>query len=85
MHFMSDVYVECDVCQGRRYNRETMAVRYKEKSIADVLEMSVEEALAFFQNHSAIRRKLETLHRVGQWGLGRSPEERVQRSALPSG
>lgn len=65
MHFMSDVYVECDVCQGRRYNRETLAVKYKEKNIADVLGMSVNEALEFFQNHSAIKRKLETLNRVG--------------------
>ncbi|MEK7356440.1 MAG: ABC-ATPase UvrA, partial [Bdellovibrionota bacterium] len=65
MHFMSDVFVECDVCQGRRYNRETLAIRYKDKSIADVLAMSVGEALEFFQNHPAIRRKLETLNRVG--------------------
>jgi excinuclease ABC subunit A len=65
MHFMSDVFVECDVCQGRRYNRETMAIRYKDKSIADVLGMSVGEALEFFQNHSHIRRKLETLNQVG--------------------
>jgi len=65
MHFMSDVFVECDVCQGRRYNRETLAIRYKEKSIADVLDMTVEQALDFFHNHAAIRRKLETLHRVG--------------------
>ncbi len=65
MHFMSDVFVECDVCQGRRYNRETLAIRYKEKSIADVLSMSVSEALEFFHNHATIRRKLETLHRVG--------------------
>lgn len=65
MHFMSDVFVECDVCQGRRYNRETLAVRYKEKNIADVLGMSVGEALEFFQNHPAIRRKLDTLNRVG--------------------
>lgn len=65
MHFMSDVFVECDVCQGRRYNRETLAIRYKEKSIADVLAMSVGEALEFFQNHAAIKRKLDTLNRVG--------------------
>ena len=65
MHFMSDVYVECDACLGHRYNRETLAVRYKEKSIADVLEMNVGEALEFFHNHSAIKRKLDTLHRVG--------------------
>ena len=65
MHFMSDVFVECDVCQGRRYNRETLAIRYKDKSISDVLNMSVGEALAFFQKHPAIKRKLETLNRVG--------------------
>jgi excinuclease ABC subunit A len=65
MHFLSDVYVECDVCQGKRYNRETLAVRYKDKNIADVLAMGVVESLEFFQNHSAIRRKLETLNRVG--------------------
>jgi len=65
MHFMSDVFVECDVCQGKRYNRETMAIRYKEKNIADILKMSVAEALEFFQNHSSIRRKLDTLNRVG--------------------
>ncbi len=65
MHFMSDVYVECDTCMGKRYNRETLAVKYKDKNIADVLGMSVEEALEFFHNHAAIKRKLETLHRVG--------------------
>jgi excinuclease ABC subunit A len=65
MHFMSDVFVECDVCQGRRYNRETLAIRYKDKSISDVLKMSVAEALEFFHNHPAIRRKIETLNRVG--------------------
>ncbi len=65
MHFMSDVYVHCDTCNGRRYNRETLAIKYKEKSIADVLEMSVAEALGFFQNHPNIRRKLETLNQVG--------------------
>ena len=65
MHFMSDVFVECDVCQGRRYNRETLAIRYKDKSIADVLGMNVGEALDFFQNHKHIHRKLETLNRVG--------------------
>lgn len=65
MHFMSDVFVDCDVCQGKRYNRETLAIRYKDKSIADVLAMDVSHALEFFQNHQAIRRKLETLHKVG--------------------
>jgi excinuclease ABC subunit A len=65
MHFLSDVFVTCDTCQGKRYNRETLNVKYKEKSIADVLAMSVEEAFVFFKNHSQIHRKLETLHRVG--------------------
>ncbi|MGZ3801449.1 MAG: excinuclease ABC subunit UvrA [Bdellovibrio sp.] len=65
MHFLSDVFVTCDTCQGRRYNRETLNVKFKGKSIADVLEMSVEEALEFFRNHNHIHRKLETLHRVG--------------------
>ncbi len=65
MHFLADVFVQCDVCNGARYNRETLAIKYNHKSIADVLAMNVEEALEFFQNHSIIRRKLETLHRVG--------------------
>lgn len=65
MHFLSDVFVTCDTCLGRRYNRETLNVKYKGKSIADVLEMSVEEGLEFFRNHSHIYRKLDTLHRVG--------------------
>ena len=65
MHFMSDVFVQCEVCSGQRYNRETLAVRYRDKSIADVLSMSVEEALDFFKNHILIHRRLETLHRTG--------------------
>lgn len=65
MHFLSDVFVECDACRGRRYNKETLAIHYKGKSIADVLEMTVSEGLEFFQNHSSIHRKLETLNRVG--------------------
>lgn len=65
MHFLSDVFVTCDTCQGRRYNRETLNIKYKNKSISDVLEMSVGEALEFFKNHNQIYRKLETLHRVG--------------------
>lgn len=65
MHFLSDVFVMCDTCMGRRYNRETLNIKYKNKSIADVLEMSVSEALEFFRNHPQIYRKLETLHRVG--------------------
>ncbi len=65
MHFLSDVFVKCDSCLGKRYNRETLNIKYKEKSISDVLDMNVEEALCFFKNHSHIHRKLETLHRVG--------------------
>ena len=65
MHFLSDVFVTCDTCQGRRYNRETLQIKYKDKNIADVLEMNVEEALEFFKNHSQIHRKIETLHKVG--------------------
>jgi excinuclease ABC subunit A len=65
MHFLSDVFVGCDACRGRRYNKETLAIHYKGKSIADVLEMTVAEAMPFFENHTAIFRKLETLNRVG--------------------
>ncbi|HEX4924273.1 MAG TPA: excinuclease ABC subunit UvrA [Bdellovibrionales bacterium] len=65
MHFMPDVFVPCDVCGGQRYNKETLSIRYKGKSISDVLNMSVAEALTFFENHPVIHRKLETLHRVG--------------------
>jgi excinuclease ABC subunit A len=65
MHFLSDVFVTCEACQGRRYSREILNIKFKEKSIADVLAMSVEEALDFFKNHRHIHRKLETLHRVG--------------------
>ena len=65
MHFLSDVYVPCEVCQGKRYNRETLEVKYKGKSIYDVLNMTVEEALQFFENVPSIRRKLETLNDVG--------------------
>jgi excinuclease ABC subunit A len=65
MHFLSDVFVTCDTCGGRRYNRETLNVKFKDKSIADVLDMNVEEAFDFFKNHSQIHRKLETLMKVG--------------------
>jgi len=65
MHFLPDVYVPCEVCKGTRYNRETLQIRYKGKSIADVLSMSVEEALAFFENVPRIRRRLQTLYDVG--------------------
>ncbi|MGZ3727507.1 MAG: excinuclease ABC subunit UvrA, partial [Pseudobdellovibrio sp.] len=65
MHFLSDVFVTCDACNGRRYNRETLNVKFKEKSISDVLDMNVAEAFEFFKNHSHIHRKLETLMKVG--------------------
>ena len=65
MHFLPDVYVECDSCHGRRYNRETLEVLFREKSIADVLDMTVEEARRFFRAVPAIRDRLETLYRVG--------------------
>lgn len=65
MHFLPDVYVPCEVCQGKRYNRETLEVKYKGKSIYDILDMTVEEALKFFENVPSIRRKIETLNDVG--------------------
>ena len=65
MHFLPDVYVPCEVCQGKRYNRETLEVKYKGKSIYDVLEMTVEEALDFFENVPFVRRKIQTLYDVG--------------------
>ena len=65
MHFLPDVYVPCEVCQGKRYNRETLDVKYKEKSIFDVLDMTVEEALGFFEHVPSIKRKIETLYDVG--------------------
>jgi excinuclease ABC subunit A len=65
MHFLPDVYVQCDVCKGKRYNRETLEVKYKGKTIADVLDLTVEEALEFFANIPKIKRKIKTLHDVG--------------------
>ncbi|MCI5643822.1 MAG: excinuclease ABC subunit UvrA [Peptoniphilus sp.] len=65
MHFLSDVYVPCEVCHGKRYNRETLEVKYKGKNIYDVLDMTVEEAIDYFQNHERVLRKLETLRDVG--------------------
>ncbi|MEN1759146.1 excinuclease ABC subunit UvrA [Anoxynatronum sibiricum] len=65
MHFLPDVYIPCEVCKGKRYNRETLEVKYKGKTIADVLEMNVEEALSFFESLPAIRRKLQTMMDVG--------------------
>lgn len=65
MHFLPDVYVPCEICHGKRYNRETMEVLYKGKSIADILKMTVEDALAFFENHPKISRKIKTIFDVG--------------------
>lgn len=65
MHFLPDVYVPCEVCHGKRYNHETLQVHYKGKTISDVLEMTIDEGLEFFQNHQGIRRKLQTLVDVG--------------------
>ncbi len=65
MHFLTDVFVRCETCLGKRYNREVLNVRYRDKSIADILAMTVEEALEFFVHHKHIHRKLETLHQVG--------------------
>ena len=65
MHFLPDVYVPCDVCKGKRYNRETLEVRYKGKNIHEVLDMTVEEACAFFTNLPKLKSKLDTLNEVG--------------------
>ena len=65
MHFLPDVYVPCDVCQGTRYNRETLSIKYKGKNIYDILEMRVDELMEFFENHPKVMHKLKTLHDVG--------------------
>ena len=65
MQFLSDVYVKCDECNGKRYNSETLGVMYKGKNIADILQMTVEEALKFFENIPVIKKKLETVLDVG--------------------
>ena len=65
MHFLPDIYVPCEVCKGKRYNRETLEVKYKGKNIADVLDMTVEEALTFFDKIPKIKQKIQTLYDVG--------------------
>ena len=65
MHFLPDIFVPCEVCKGRRYNRETLEVKYKDKNIHDVLEMTVEDALNFFEHLPKLRRKIQTLYDVG--------------------
>ena len=65
MHFLPDVYVQCDVCKGKRYNRETLEITFKDKSVADILELTVDEGVEFFKAVPSIRTKLETLQQVG--------------------
>jgi excinuclease ABC subunit A len=65
MHFLADLYVPCEVCKGKRYSQETLQIKYRGKNIADVLNMTVDEALSFFEHHRQIRQKLKTLHDVG--------------------
>ncbi|GAK02620.1 excinuclease ABC subunit A [Geomicrobium sp. JCM 19037] len=65
MHFLPDVYVPCEECDGKRYNRETLDIKYKNKNIADVLEMTVDEAIVFYENIPRIYRKIKTLQDVG--------------------
>ena len=65
MHFLPDIYIPCEVCSGKRYNRETLQIKYKDKNIYDILDMTVEEAMLFFENHPKIKRKLKTLFDVG--------------------
>ena len=85
MHFLPDVYVTCDVCKGRRYNRETLEILYRGKSISDVLEMTVEEAADFFKVVSSIRDKMETLKRVGLATSRSASRPPPCRAARPSG
>jgi excinuclease ABC subunit A len=65
MHFLADVYVKCDVCDGKRYNEQTLEIKFKDKNISDILDMTVEDALNFFDAHPAIKKKLLTLNDVG--------------------
>jgi len=65
MHFLPDVYVNCEICKGKRYNRETLEIKYKGQSIADILDMTVSQAVIFFENIPKIKRKLQTLFDVG--------------------
>ena len=76
MHFLPDIYVNCDVCKGKRFNRETLEIKYKGQNIAEVLEMTVDEALAFFTNVPPLKAKLETLSDVG---LGYITSARLRR------
>ncbi|MEZ4675344.1 MAG: hypothetical protein R2932_14000 [Caldilineaceae bacterium] len=86
MQFLPDVYVPCEECKGNRYNRETLEIKFRSKSIADVLNMTVEEGLEFFENIPRIRNKLETLNAVGliifAWASRQRPFPVVKRNAL---
>ena len=84
MHFLPDVYVECETCKGARYNRETLEVKFKGQSIADVLDMTVEDAQDFFQGVPSIREKMDALMRVGwaisRWASKRQPCQAARRN-----
>ena len=84
MHFLPDVYVPCEQCHGKRYNRETLDIRFKGRTISDVLEMSVEEALEFFKNIPKVKRRLQTLHDVGLDYLRLGQPATRCRAARPS-
>ena len=81
MHFLPDVYVKCDVCQGKRYNRETLEIHYKGKSISDVLEMTVDEGVTFFTAQPSIREKLLAMQEVGLGyiAIGQSGDDALRR------
>ena len=90
MHFLPDVYIQCDECKGTRYNRETLEIKFKDKSIADVLDMTVDEGCEYFENISNIKTKLLTLKKVGLGYIkicllytSPSPRDR-QKSRMPS-
>jgi len=85
MHFMPDIFVTCEVCKGKRYNQETLSIRYKGKNIAEVLDMDIQEAYVFFENLPSIRQKLETLMEVGldYMKLGNPPP--LCQAAKPNG
>lgn len=85
MHFLPDIYVPCDVCKGKRYNRETLEIRYKGKSIHEVLEMTIEEAREFFDAVPALARKLQTLMDVGLSYIVGPERDHPSRAARHSG
>ena len=84
MHFLPDVYVPCEICHGKRYNRETLEVHYKGKNISEILEMTVEDALEFFENIPKISRKLQTIVDVGLGYIQLGSRQRPYQEAKPS-